>query len=375
MTMTAERPGDVAAPRRGRALTVITLTVALGAAAFLLLGTPGTKTPAPPPARTDAATAWPSAARADLPAGLPDGPLFNPTLFLDATTAVGTAPTPAGSEQRLLLRTGDELRELRRVPLDGNPQFEAFTVAGDQIFWTESTAGSTSVRIWTANRSGGTARMLTADTGNAVFYGNQYDLVVAEDRVHWTAAPASGRGTEETEIRSVPVTGGPVRVKVETGQWSLSAWPWLVDDGSSSGTPRLRNMSTARDREIVSPGAQQLTCGPVWCRAMVLGDNTVARIDVVRPDGTDRRRVAGGAAQSAVTDVAILDRFEILAEQTADSDLTGTSALVVYDIATGRTVDVSAKADGAFSRGGMLWWSTSTADDEITWHSLDLRTV
>jgi hypothetical protein len=30
--------------------------------------------------------------------------------------------------------------------------------------------------------------------------------------------------------------------------------------------------------------------------------------------------------------------------------------------------------DGAFSRAGMLWWSTS-ADDIVVWHTIDLRTV
>ncbi|MEV4349397.1 hypothetical protein AB0J83_33480 [Actinoplanes sp. NPDC049596] len=356
-----------AVPRRHLVLTGI----ALVAGAFLLVGTPGPSTPTPPPARTGAAAAWPNAARADMDAGLPDGPLFNPSMFLDATTAVGTAPTPGGDEMRLLIRSGEKLRELRRVPLGGNPQFEAFTRDGDQLFWTESTAEATPVKIWTASVSGGSARLLTADTGNAVFYGNQYDLVAADGRVHWTAAPAGGDATKETEIRSVPIGGGPVSTKLESGQWSMSAWPWLVEEG----TTRLRNMSTARDRDIVTSGAEQLTCGPVWCRAMVLGGDTVARIDLVRPDGTDRRRIAGGAAQSAITDVAVLDRFEILAEPTPETDLTGAAALVVYDAATGRTVDIAPSTDGAFSRGGLLWWSTTTGNDEITWHSLDLRTV
>ena len=51
------------------------------------------------------------------------------------------------------------------------------------------------------------------------------------------------------------------------------------------------------------------------------------------------------------------------------------AALVVYDLGTGRTVDIAPNADGAFCRGGVLWWSTTTADEEITWHSIDLRTV
>ena len=356
-----------------RVLTGSALVAALGASAALLIGGPQEPDRKAPPERVPATVAWPAAKRADIPAGLADGPLFTPAMFLDATTAVGTAPTPSATHTRLLLRAGEGTpRELRRVPLDDNPQFEAFTTAGDQIFWAESSSAVTRVRLWTANRSGGPARLLTADTGNAVFYGNQYDLVVADGRVHWTAAPGD-EGT--TEVRSVPIAGGPVAVRSEPGQWAMSAWPWLVDDGSSSGTPRLRNMVTARDTPIVSVGPEQLTCGPTWCRAMVIGGNAVARVDLVHPDGSGRRRIAGPAAQAAIADVAILDRFEILAEAGPETDLTGTAALVVYDIATGRTVDVAPASDGAFARGGMLWWSTSTEDEEITWHTVDLRTA
>lgn len=346
------------------------LAVALAAGAALITGGGDTEAPTVP-TRTDSLTAWPDAKRADVPAGLSDGPLFTPSMFLDTTTAVGTAPTPSGAQTRLLLRSPTGLRELRRVTLADNPQFEAFTATADQIFWAESTAAETSVRLWTAKRTGGPARLLTRDTGHAVFYGTQHDLVVADGRLHWTAAA----GSAATEIRSIPVTGGQVTVRTEPGQWSQSAWPWLVDDGSTSGEPRLRNPITKRDLPVATSGLEQLTCGPAWCRAMVMGDQTLAAIELVRPDGSDRRRIAGGAAQAAVTDVAILDRFEILAEPRPDSDVTGTAALIVYDITTGRTVDIAPDADGAFSRGGLLWWSTSTPDEEITWHTIDLRTI
>ena len=90
----------------------------------------------------------------------------------------------------------------------------------------------------------------------------------------------------------------------------------------------------------------------------------------------DRTRV--GAAETAVSrlvnEVAVLDRFEILAEPGPNSDLTGTAALLVYDITTERTVLVDPAADGAFTKGGMLWWSTGD-QDTIVWHTIDLRTV
>jgi hypothetical protein len=72
--------------------------------------------------------------------------------------------------------------------------------------------------------------------------------------------------------------------------------------------------------------------------------------------------------------VVPLDRFAVLSEAGPDSDLTGTERLLVYDIATGRTVDVGAQVNGAFCRAGVLWWSTGD-QDALAWHSIDLRTA
>ena len=373
MTLTVDRPTAVAAPPRRRRLAGLSLVAALAAAAALVLGGPPERKTGTPPARATAAVAWPAARRADIPAGLSDGPLFIPGIFLDAVTAVGTAPSPDGASQRLLVRAGDGgLRQLRKVSLDVNPQFGAFTATADEVVWTESSDRSRRVRIWAARRDGGPARLLTADTGDAVFYGNQFDLVVADGRVHWTAAP--GDGKESTEIRSVPLAGGPVQVRTEPGVWALSAWPWLVDDGSSTGRPRLRNLATTRDTEVVTSGPEAATCGPVWCRTLVSSAEGPVRIDVMHPDGSARRRIAGDGVQSAIPDVAVLDRFEILAVPGPDSDVTGLAALIVHDIATGRTVDVAPATDGAFTRGGVLWWSTGDPD-HLVWHTIDLRTV
>lgn len=350
------------------------LAVALAAAAGLLLLAPhGDDEPAPP-ARAALTSVWPDAQRADTPGNLPDGPVYHPGLFTDARTSIGTAPTPDGTAMRLLVRGADgALRELRRLPLAGNPTFDNFTAAGGEVAWTESADGGTP-RVWAANLTIGAApRLLTADTGDTVFYGSQYDLVIADNRVHWVAAaPADA---QVTEIRSVPLAGGKVTVAEEPGTWSLSAWPWLADGaGNQTGTTRLRNPVTKRDVEVRTTGAELTTCGPVWCRVMVLTSDALARIDVMHPDGTARQRIAGGNARAALPDVALLDRFEVLSEPQPDSDLTGTEALVIYDITTGRTIDVNVAVDGAFSRGGVLWWSTGD-QDTIVWHTLDLRTV
>jgi hypothetical protein len=348
------------------------LAVALAAGGALLASSPDEPDPAPA-ARVPLAQAWPGVQRADLPGNLRDGPIYHPGLFLDARTSIGTAPTPSGEAERLLLRAADgSVRELRRRPLTTNPEFGTFALGGDDLVWTESADGVRH-QIWSAKVSGGPPRRLTTDTGNAVFFGSQWDLVVADGRVHWAAAAPEGE--QNTEIRSVALTGGPVRVREEPGTWALSAWPWLTDGGGDqAGTTKLRNMATNRDTPVGSTGTELVTCAAVWCRVLVMNGDGLARIDLMHPDGSARRRVAGSTAGAAITDVAVLDRFEILSETGPDSDLTGTAGLLIYDLEADRTVDITAAADGAFSRGGVLWWATGD-QDSLVWHTVDLRTV
>ncbi|MDI6102567.1 hypothetical protein QLQ12_28495 [Actinoplanes sp. NEAU-A12] len=343
--------------------TRIALAAALLAAVVLLAGGLPEQPPAPvPAARATAEQEWPGAARADL-----RDLTVEPLLFLDATTAVGTVTD--GDFVRLVIEKAGIARELRRLPAAGEPRFEGMTAAGDELLWAES-SGSRPVEIWGASR-GGESRLLTADTGNTLFYGNQHDLVVADGRVYW----AAGDGDESTQIRSVALAGGPVEVREEKGRWALSAWPWLTDEaGGQSGTVTMRELTTGREVRVPFSGAEFGMCGPVWCRVMVMAGEGLARIDLMRPDGSDRRRVAGSNAQAAVSDVALLDRFEILSEPGPNFDLTGTAGLAVHDLRTGRTVTLAAAADLAAARNGMLWWSTGTKDAAV-WHTLDLRTI
>lgn len=344
----------------------LSLAVALVAAVALVVG--GRHEPAPRPAgRVPLAQAWPRAARADL-----TDVLVSPLLFLDATTAVGTLPTRDGAYLRLVVEAhGKALRELRRVRATLDPQFEGLTAAGGRLAWAEVADGRP-WQIWTAALAGGQARRLVADAGNAVFEGDQYDLVLAADHVYWTVSSADGRNTE---IRSVAEVGGPVDKRPENGPWSLSQWPWLADDaGAGIGITRLQNMQTGRETEVRSSVAEVTACTPAWCRVMVMtAGGDLDHIDMKHPDGSGRRRIAGSGARAAVTDVAVLDRFEILSEPSAYSDITGTAALLVYDIATSRTVTIAAAAGDVFTHDGMLWWATGDVD--VVWHTLDLRTV
>lgn len=317
-----------------------------------------------------AAAAWPGAQRAAVPATLPDGAPYEPAVFLDARTSVGTAPSPDGSALRLVRRGADAtVRDLRRVRLDEGPSFQAFAVSGDTLAWAEG-AGGRSVTLWTAGLRGDPpARRVTADTGDALFDGSQHGLVIADGRLRWAAA---GKG-DVTEVRSVALTGGAVEVRAQPGRWRLSDWPWLVNGVTdSAGTTALRDLATGR--EVAVPRTRRATtgCSPAWCRVVVLSREGT-RVEVMRPDGSARSTIADDAS-TVIADVAPLDRFEVLAQTGPNSDLTGNVQLVVFDLTTRRTVEVSPDAGGVSYRAGVLWWSAGIGDSFV-WHSVDLRTV
>jgi hypothetical protein len=98
------------------------------------------------------------------------------------------------------------------------------------------------------------------------------------------------------------------------------------------------------------------------------------RIELMRPDGTARERIGGRTAETELVDVALLDRFEVLAQIDRNAELTGHIRLTVFDIATRRTVEVSPDASSVSYRAGVLWWSTGNQDAFIR-HTVDLRTV
>ncbi len=362
--MAADHPTE-AAVRVSRARPWIGVVVALAAAGALLAGTiPEAPQPAPAAgARITVEQAWPDADRADL-----KDLSVEPVHFLDASTAVGTVTS--GGRVKLFIERDGIARELRDLPADDDPRFEAMTSAGDRLFWAESVNGKP-VEIWTVGRDGASPRRLTVDTGNTLFYGNQHDLVVAEGRVHWVA----GEGDATTQVRSIATGGGKVTVREVKGQWALSAWPWLTDDsGGQSGTVRMLNLDDGRTVAVPFSGAEWGMCGPSWCRVSVMTGEGTARLDLMRPDGSQRRRVAGTDTQAAVNDVAVLDRFEILSVPGPNADLTGTAALLVHDLETGRDVPLAVAADLAATKDGMLWWSTGGAEAPV-WHTLDLRTI
>jgi hypothetical protein len=320
---------------------------------------------------------WPAARIVTKPGRLADGMEYTPWFHLTADISVGAAPTRDGAAERLLLRGGTgEPKELRRVAKDKYPQFLGFTAAGDFVYWAESTAsvrGPSETRLWKANwRTGARPVSLTVDTGAMVFFNSQYDMVVAEGRLHWIAAAQ----TEDaiTELRSVSTNGGRVTTRRITGAYAMSAWPWLVSVGGP-GTPlELLNTKTNAKVRVPTSATELVGCSPVWCRTIIVAqDGGAVRFDLMKPDGSDRHRVAGGAASASVSDVALLDRFEVLS-QGRDSASVDKVQLLLYDVRSRKFTLVGEGVGIVQARSGMLWWSTGD-NEAAEWHALDLRTL
>jgi hypothetical protein len=353
------------------------LAVALAAAVTLVvLGGKDRPTPGPTGPLTLAA-AWPEAAVVDLPASLADGPAYNPVYFLDPTTSYGTAPSPDGAALRLLRRAADgTVRELRRLPIADSPQYGGFVSDGTIIAWSESVTdakGQARSQMWAADLAGAApARRLTADTGEAVFFNSEYDMVIADGRLHWAAVAPDD---DATQLRSVPLAGGAVTTTTEPGQWALSRWPYLVSAGSGqSGPVAVRDPAQRRTSEVDVSASELATCSPTWCRVLLLSSDGPTRIDLMRPDGADRRRTAGGTATAALIDVAVLDRFEVFTQAGPEGPLASNQELFLYDLTDRRTVLAAGSVGLVSYRAGVLWWSTGV-DETTVWHALDLRTL
>jgi hypothetical protein len=350
------------------------LVVALIAAWALLGRAPDRRRPARPLPPT-AEAVWPHARRADVPGVLPDGTLYHPVYFLDQRASIGTATDTGAGQVRLVLRAADGVvRVLRRLPAATGPRYAGFARAGGQLVWAESVTGADGLartELWRLALSGGAPRKITDDTGRVRFLGSEFDLVIAAGRVYWTTDAPGDR--DATEVRSAAVGGGPVEVRTEPGTWTLSAWPWLAS-ASSSGRAQLRRLDTARVVTVDARTDMLDRCGPTWCRVFVLTGGTV-RSELIRPDGSDRRRVTDDTTTAPIVDVAVLDRFEVLCGSTSSlAAAIGGRRLLVYDLKASRLVRAAEAAISVLYRGGVLWWSTDTGGRTV-WHTLDLRTV
>jgi hypothetical protein len=356
----------------GRLLVLLVAIVAV--VRLLTLPDPG-RAPVPGGSPLAVAPTWAGPKPVDIAGRLADGTEYLPRLYLDPETSIGIAPTDDGSFLRVLIHgAGGEITEIRRVDAEGHPEFDGFVASGDTVVWAESLSlvdEPVATTIWRSNwRSRGRPSTVTTDTGSANFYGGQYDLVVRSGRVYWVAlAPGD---PVVTEVRSVRLAGGDPSTTRLGGEFILSTWPWAVSN-SARGTPvELVNLTTSQRVRVPTQVGEVAACGPTLCRMSVLNGDTMVRMDLVRVDGSDRRRIAGQEATPTIADVAVLDRWIPLATDRGDGQ--AGVGLSLYDIETGKTDLVAVDAGNIQARNGMLWWSTGT-DAELVWHAVDLRTL
>lgn len=319
---------------------------------------------------------WAGPESVTTPGRLSDGTAYLPRIFLTTAVSIGTAATRDASSVRLILRSGGRTTTLRTIDADDQPQFAGFAVSGDTVVWAESLSrAGTAARttLWRANwRKAQAAAAITSATGEPNFSGGQFDTVIHDGRVYWASG---GSADGVTEVKSVPVRGGSVTTKRLTGDLALAAWPFAVSINGGRGQPVvLINYATGARVTLQTGPNETATCAPLWCRIGVLAAEALDRLELVRPDGSDRRRIAGAEATPTLVDVTLLDRYVPLRTDRGETAELSGVGLSVYDIATGETDLLATDVDNVAGSGAMLWWSVGTGA-ALTWHAIDLRTL
>jgi hypothetical protein len=347
-------------------------------AAALALPSPAPKAPAAPPGPAGPvrlADAGPAAKPATVPAELTDGFSYHPFDMLDGATSVGVATSADLNTIRLVVRAGDgTVRTIRTWEAITAPTVAATAISGDRLFWIETGDGPDGNRlttVWSIGLTAGSAIRLAVDSSDVLYYDSGYDLQVADARVYWAASDSNDG--QHSEIRSVPIGGGPETVRPMDHLYALTAWPWVTTSGASmAGDIDLLNLTTGQHRTVTAASNEILTCTPTWCRVTTLvNQGQTLRFEDEHPDGQARRKIGDTALTPLNTDVALLDRFEVVSSAAGgDGSL---QRLWLHDLTNDRVVLLDQASTATIgSRGPYLWWSTGD-NETLSWHVLDLR--
>jgi hypothetical protein len=318
---------------------------------------------------------WPSASPFTVDGTLPGGLSFEPRLVVDADTIVGLAMTADAATLQLVVRFKDKpVRVLETMGVSDARTLVAVAVSKGQLYWLEfgpDSRGQATTYVWRASLFDPGVTLLSSAASVPAFFDSPYDLELVDGRLYWAAYLPQGRG----QIRSVPVDGGPLQVRSFETLYGLTAWPWATSSAAGApGDVDLVNLVTGEHRTARASANQFLSCTPIWCRVTTpVNNNTDATVVLQHPDGSD---VVGYADQSlapANSDVALLDRFEVVESKGNPNLATPTVTLWMHDLRDGKNILLDDNVGGLVgSRDGFLWWSTG--DNEATvWHVLDLR--
>jgi hypothetical protein len=306
----------------------------------------------------------------DIAGVLSDGSTYNPRLYLAADTSVGVATAPDGTVRVVLARAAGKVTQLHSRPAADNAQVNGFAVDGAMLVWMETVNHSgtePATSLWRANWSGeGAAAQVTSYVSDPAFAGYSTDVSLGGGNVQWTVA----EGDSATEVWSVPVGGGSPSYRWIDGEYRLSSPPWLVSANSGPGNPvTLYNLDTGGKIPVAPGPTEAASCDPTWCRVTITGSGGLVGIDMMHPDGSQRRRISGSKSTPTIADPTLLGRYVPLA-----TDRTEGVGLELYDLTTGQTKLVAEHASGVAGRGGVLWWSTGVGS-ALAWHALDLATL
>jgi hypothetical protein len=366
-------------PVRGRWWPAMALAVAaLAAAALVVLPlAPRTSSPDGRPAGASA-TAVPADAIFAVPTTLADGSSYALRYVLGSGHSVGVSLSMDGTSFRLVELTEGRFRQLRALPAYSGPQFDAFAFAEDHVYWVETqieSDGNARSRLWrasvaAASASVGEPQQVLADMGYVVIYDSIFDLMVADSVISWISAAGATRPA--SVLRSMPVSGGPISQQTYEGAWRQTTRPWLVS--ATTGALKLVNTVTGETVAVAGTGAEGVSCSGQWCRFTISSSDGPVRLDLVRPDGSQRTRVAGPGTRFEALDPAMLGRYEILS-QTGGDLAQGEQRLLLYDIdqATTREIEIGT-ASLVTNRGRYTWWLSGDIRSPI-WHVLDLAAL
>lgn len=364
--------------RLGRWLPAVPVGMGLVAVAVALAVPAPAPPAAPPPPGTDGpprlTQVWPQARVMVLAGTLPDGRTIQPLIVMDPVV-VGLATSPNFASRALVVRSGaGELRQLRMLAGPSTATVAAVAVDGDQLYWLEladAGGGARQTSVWRADLRDGSARRLAGDDSDVLYFDSAYDLQVTGGQVHWAAARPGGGG----QLHTVSVEGGPVSVRPFDRLYALTVWPWVTSSGSGApGRVELLNLDTGERRGVIAGPSEILTCSPVWCRVTTLvSQGQGLRHEVARVDGSDRRTIGNTTLTPLNVDVALLDRFEVLASTTSGRTSGYAQSLWLHDLLTNQVVLLDDAVTATIgSRGSFLWWSTGD-NEAVSWHILDLR--
>jgi hypothetical protein len=314
-----------------------------------------------------------------VPTTLADGSSYGLRYVLGRDSSVGTSMAADGSAFRLVqVVNGRAVAEIRRLPASQGPQFDGFTVADGSLFWIETVVGPDGVsrwQLWSAAVGPGdavvvTPRQLLADMGYVIIFDSAYDLIVADGTISWVvAADPLHPGTV---LRSMPVGGGPITDHGFAGPWRQVGRPWMTS--AALGSASILNVDTGQIVSAPATASDFVECGPQWCHFAVQSSDGPVRLGLMRPDGTERIRVAGPDTRFETHDPALLGRYELFSES-GNGMPTGDRRLQIYDIKRGTTRLVEAGPGGrAASRGTYAWWIAGDFRSPV-WHVLDLRAL